>query len=386
MWIFAGLLGLLAIGGVADVFMRYNDSQDDDDDNDNWQSEGEFQQDTDLYRSLLDDYLEDSDIDPMAPAAYDMLGQEGDTWQYPSEDEYAGEPDDGSAFHAATQLGEIGAADLDSDFFELDENEDDPLWDMTDPSLRDDETGWDAGLEGPRSSDEPAPEAENLFLTGTEGDDVMLGGAGDDTLIGGGGDDTLYAMGGNSLLDGGPGNDTLVGGEGNDTLIGGEGDDLLQGGWGDDLLVAGAGDNLLFGGAGDDTLVGALLDDNGNDISGINILNGGAGDDTLILGGGDIAHGGSGADDFVLGDWIAGNTATIQDYDASEDRIMVVFDPTQHPDPVLTVTADPDDPENALILLDGVELAVVPGGAGLSSEDIELVPEYPDSVQQYATG
>lgn len=386
MWIFAGLLGLLAIGGVADVFMRYNDSQDDDDQTDNWQDDGEFGEDADLYRSLLDDYLEDSDIDPIGPAGYDMAGSDPDAWQYPSEDDYPEEPGDDPAFQSAAYDDEIVAADLDSDFFDLDEDKDDPLWDLTDPSLRDDETGWDAGQEGPRSSDEPELETENLFLTGTDDDDVMHGGPGDDTLIGGDGDDQLFAMGGNTLLEGGAGNDTLVGGEGDDTLIGGDGNDTLQGGWGDDLLVAGAGDNLLFGGAGNDTLIGALLDADGNDISGANTLNGGAGDDTLILGGGDIAHGGSGADDFVLGDWIAGNTATIQDYDASEDRILVVFDPTQHPDPVLTVTTDPDDPDNALILLDGMELAVVPGGAGLSADDIELVPEYPDAVQHYASG
>ncbi len=48
---------------------------------------------------------------------------------------------------------------------------------------------------------------ENLPITGTDGDDVIVGGSAADTLIG---------LGGNDVLDGGAGDDTLIGGGGQD--------------------------------------------------------------------------------------------------------------------------------------------------------------------------
>ncbi len=57
-----------------------------------------------------------------------------------------------------------------------------------------------------------------MYLTGTEGDDILVGGSDADTLVGLGGDDTLYGGDGDDLLMGGTGHNTLDGGAGNDTV------------------------------------------------------------------------------------------------------------------------------------------------------------------------
>jgi Ca2+-binding RTX toxin-like protein len=84
-----------------------------------------------------------------------------------------------------------------------------------------------------------------MYLTGTNGDDILVGGADADTLLGLNGDDTLQ---------GGDGDDLLVGGNGDDTLQGQGGADTLQGERGDDLLIGGAGSDTLDGGSGEDTV------------------------------------------------------------------------------------------------------------------------------------
>ena len=53
----------------------------------------------------------------------------------------------------------------------------------------------------------------------------------------------------------------LSGGDGDDVLIGGAGDDILKGGPGDDVLLGSAGTNLLFGGPGDDIALDGLASD-----------------------------------------------------------------------------------------------------------------------------
>jgi len=50
----------------------------------------------------------------------------------------------------------------------------------------------------------------------------------------------------------------LSGGDGNDILLGGAGNDTLKGGAGDDVLLGGAGVNLLYGGAGFDVVLDGL--------------------------------------------------------------------------------------------------------------------------------
>jgi Ca2+-binding RTX toxin-like protein len=115
-------------------------------------------------------------------------------------------------------------------------------------------------------------QADNVFATGTGGDDVVLifGDAAGASVIGlaaqvnvtgaeaaldrlhvlaGDGDDVIEASGValgaiGLVLDGGAGNDIIVGGEGDDTLIGGEGDDVLIGGGGNDIFDFGPGDDI----------------------------------------------------------------------------------------------------------------------------------------------
>ena len=65
----------------------------------------------------------------------------------------------------------------------------------------------------------------NQTLTGTDGDDSLVGGSARDTLTGGAGNDTLVGGGGADLLQGGLGADVLIGGDGADSLDGGQGDD-----------------------------------------------------------------------------------------------------------------------------------------------------------------
>ena len=208
-------------------------------------------------------------------------------------------------------------------------------------------------------------------LQGGKGDDLLSGEDGDDKLVGGAGDDTLLGHEGADNLFGGAGADTLIGGGGDDSLIGGDSDDWLAGGLGDDSLIGDAGSDTLDGGAGNDVLDGR---ESVNAFPEMDFLNGGDGDDTLRLGAGDYATGGAGADWFELSDLAPGDAiANIADYNANEDALVVVFDPVLHPDPQLSLeTAENTD--DVVVLLDGVPLAMVAGGAGMTVADLLLTP------------
>ncbi len=228
------------------------------------------------------------------------------------------------------------------------------------------------------------------LMFGGEGEDYLNAGGGDDTVIGGADDDVAQGEDGNDLMQGGTGNDSLAGhmddddldgGEGDDTLLGGSGDDSLNGGEGDDWLAGGFGDDLLHGGAGSDTLDG----NNGNDTiwgfdtedtraEDVDFLNGGAGDDHLYLGAGDYANGGAGADIFTIGDWLSeGEFARITDYDPDEDDIVVLYDAMAHPNPTIELLTE-EESDDATVLLDGIPLAVIANGAGLSLNALTLLP------------
>ncbi|MCC5993277.1 MAG: hypothetical protein JJT99_12230 [Rhodobacteraceae bacterium] len=225
--------------------------------------------------------------------------------------------------------------------------------------------------------DPPMPE----YLLGDERDQLLEGGDLDDTLIGGSGNDTLAGHAGDDWLQAGQGESHLIGGSGNDTLIGGPGDDRLEGNAGDDLLIAGQGSNTLLGGSGDDTLVGVALDESGQDISGRNFLNGGEGDDLLIAGQGDYLNGGPGADRFALGDWLEGlHPATIVDYTAPEDQIVLHYDPVRMAAPELAVTHSEADPMTAQIWLNGHLIANVANAPDLGVQDIALIAEHPEQM------
>ncbi|MCX7646159.1 MAG: cadherin-like domain-containing protein [Rhodobacteraceae bacterium] len=125
-------------------------------------------------------------------------------------------------------------------------------------------------------------------LSGTEGDDLIVGRAGRDAIRGGAGDDNLAGLGGRDIIHGDEGDDNIAGGPGNDTLSGGAGDDVIAGGAGDDWISGGAGADRLHGEDGADVIYG----DAGGDL-----IDGGAGDDLMFGGeGDDLVDGGAGAD------------------------------------------------------------------------------------------
>jgi len=118
------------------------------------------------------------------------------------------------------------------------------------------------------------PEAPDGYVTGTDGDDIMMpeyldadgdfidggdaalpGATGnDDHVLAGEGNDLVDAGAGHDVIDGGNGSDTLFGAAGNDTLIGGEGADTMYGGEGDDTFVGVTAGDYIYGEGGNDTL------------------------------------------------------------------------------------------------------------------------------------
>lgn len=119
-------------------------------------------------------------------------------------------------------------------------------------------------------------------ITGTDGDDVIIGSSGADTINAGNGNDVVCGRGGADTIDGGNGNDLLLGDvctgcpggdggtAGNDTIAGGNGDDTL---WGDE------GDDRLFGENGDDRLIGGNPGGDGDETD---ACDGGRGTTTVI--------------------------------------------------------------------------------------------------------
>jgi Ca2+-binding RTX toxin-like protein len=175
-----------------------------------------------------------------------------------------------------------------------------------------------------------------MYLTGTEGDDILVGTADADTLLGLGGDDTLQGGAGNDTLDGGAGSDTVsyadadpvgmfnflminlqgqyvsvigpggapvdtlvsienaIGSAGTDWLVGTSGDNQLSGGAGGDIIEGKGGADILDGGDGNDTI-------NTSGIFGAaatgSLLIGGDGDDSIRSGNSnDTMLGGAGND------------------------------------------------------------------------------------------
>jgi Ca2+-binding RTX toxin-like protein len=130
-------------------------------------------------------------------------------------------------------------------------------------------------------------------ITGTGGNDQLLGSIFGDQGSGLEGNDVLRGNAGHDVLDGGAGDDSLAGGLGNDTVYGGAGNDWLY-----DLdkdEPSAFGNDWLYGGAGDDEF---------GDVFGNNRLYGEDGNDSFRLGsnggifwsGADTVTGGAGAD------------------------------------------------------------------------------------------
>ncbi len=124
---------------------------------------------------------------------------------------------------------------------------------------------------------------------------LTIGDSADQNLVtGSAGDDTLLGTTGADLMVGGDGNDQLSGNDGNDVLIGGAGQDTLDGGAGDDTLITGTGGSSVSGGDGDDTIL----------INGSDLIDTGAGDNTLWFaanpGGASLVSSGSGHNHYIF--------------------------------------------------------------------------------------
>src|SRR5919112_4123395 len=91
-----------------------------------------------------------------------------------------------------------------------------------------------------------APEALAKVLTGTSGEDRLIGTDRADRLDGRAGEDNLKGRREADRLNGGPGEDHLRGNSGNDRLWGGRRDDKVYAGYGDDLIYARDTDGVDF--------------------------------------------------------------------------------------------------------------------------------------------
>lgn len=149
------------------------------------------------------------------------------------------------------------------------------------------------------------PTGDGCDISGTAGDDRLVGTENSETICGFGGDDILIGLGGN---------DTLLGGDGDDFLDGGSGSDLLEAGAGDDILRSGMGNDVSLGEAGNDRLFGGLGNDFLNGGSGDDVLEGGMGNDTLRAGSGNDEVFGRAGNDRLFGglgdDLLAGGLGT----------------------------------------------------------------------------
>jgi Ca2+-binding RTX toxin-like protein len=90
------------------------------------------------------------------------------------------------------------------------------------------------------------------IITGTNGDDNLIGTSGADIINGRNGNDGINGCNGADNISGGNGNDRIAGSQGNDILNGDAGNDVIQGGPGNDQLFGGNGNDILTGGPGKD--------------------------------------------------------------------------------------------------------------------------------------
>ncbi|TRU30603.1 MAG: hypothetical protein EWV78_22725, partial [Microcystis aeruginosa Ma_MB_F_20061100_S20D] len=84
------------------------------------------------------------------------------------------------------------------------------------------------------------------------------------------------------VITGTPGDDMLIGDAGNNNYSGGLGDDYIDGASGDDRIDGGFGNDALYGGLGRDTLIGSGGNDYIVDYDGVNRIDPGEGNDTII--------------------------------------------------------------------------------------------------------
>jgi hypothetical protein len=98
----------------------------------------------------------------------------------------------------------------------------------------------------------------------------------------------------------------------------------------------------------------------------------------ISVGEGDLVTAGDGADTVVLGDWLAGaqTEAEMMDFDGEEDTLVLVYDDMAGADaPDVGLETDETEADVMHVLLDGVRIMSVQGGAGLTLADIQLLPQ-----------
>ncbi len=161
--------------------------------------------------------------------------------------------------------------------------------------------------------------------------------------------DTLEGNNRANKLAGRNGDDTINGRGGNDTLDGGNGSDTVNGGAGRDKILGGKGSDLLNGNRGNDTIDGGL----GNDT-----IDGGTGNDKITGGqGNDTVSGGGGSDQFIFNSRGRADNGTdhITDFNVDSDSIRLKGgargDVTVNVVDGNTVI----DYEHGIIILDGVD-------------------------------
>ena len=133
---------------------------------------------------------------------------------------------------------------------------------------------------------------ETNIVSGTEGDDIIVGSLHKDQINGGGGNDLICGLPGDDVILGGAGDDTIYGQGGQDRIFGGSGSDEIWGGFHDDEIYGGdgadkiyaqSGQDEVYGGPGDDFIHGGIQRD---------FLHGEDGDDEMHASGGeDVLYG-----------------------------------------------------------------------------------------------
>ena len=183
-----------------------------------------------------------------------------------------------------------------------------------------------------------APLSPNLYV-----DDQIYGGEGNDIIYGRDGNDTLFGEIGNDRIYGGNGNDEINGGKGNDRIYGGNGTDTINGGEGNDIIFSGALTNgasdVLEGGAGADTFfLGEPTQDTTQTIQpepfdwaglSLDLVSGFTNE--VIPGAGTVINGirtlmehdWSKAKTVVVPDKNSASYATVKDFSAAEDFLIV---------------------------------------------------------------